>query len=396
MKIFKFFGLLIIAFLVACQSNEVPYTEIGDPEATEIEVVNNGNSDIQTEDDPDEELVDLEPIPYIFRNHITRRNENQLTRQDSNQVYLMDLTIGELIAIYDGFDEEDFVNNVWDLGNGYYAVFVGHGISSEHHLGTQTERNFRIVIFDENLNHLESLPYDEEEFLFLWSSILRFVNGELYIYGWEWGIGPLYNFQRINIHTRETETLFQGNQILRLNEFIGEHQILVSEFVPPEYGAAEMDFRTLYGVLNLETGIAELFEIEQNYSYEHFIIGGSQAIMTERDPREMFADVDITNKVVIINLEDMSNEVVQLAYGDSFSARLSFDGNDIVTINVTESVFRKYDRNGVIIVEMDLELPAEISSWNPFEIIPVTAQIYVIRINPAYLEGPRVQIVTLP
>ena len=381
--------------LVGCGANEGALegnTDSGNGTYEEIE-----NENLQTDSVGVIEEVELEPIPFIFRNRMTGYG------QLNNQIFLMDLTTSELIETYE-VDGADIVNEVWVLENGYYVAWIGNGWAWNFEFESQTERNFRLAIFDENLNYIESLPYDEEEFLFLWNSLLRFEDGVLYVYGWVWSIEAITDLQRINVHTGEITTLIEGVPFMNLEGFVSSNQILVTKFEAPELGATDMTFYTHYGILDLETKEVDLLT-EVNYSHALAIIKGSQAILTERDPRGMFTIAEPTNQVIIFDLENRSSQMIQLAYGDSESARLSYDGNHLVTINVAASVFRKYDMNGEIIAEVSIDLseknspldiPEEVLPFESFEIIPVTDQIYIVRINIWGVMEPHVYFISLP
>ena len=211
--------------------------EIAEDEGTDYK-------DETAEDGRIEELMSLDINPLIAKNGI-----------NVNQVLLIDPTTGEVLTIYE-FDEYEKVSLAKSLGNGYYAVVVGDEdfISRElrlsHIEGVVVDAldlfeqmddpdyfpEQRIVIFDENLNYLETVHFDNDT-VHPQGNILKFVDGELFMYtttsipgevGESFGafsVIPAY-FQRINLHTGEITTLFEMNDSKNLIEFIGGHHIL--------------------------------------------------------------------------------------------------------------------------------------------------------------------------
>ena len=358
------------------------------------------------------ELVHLESMPHI----ITNRMNNLYV----NQVLLLDLTTGELMATYE-FDAYEIVKQVWDLGNGYYAAWVGYeplcdrerrrewilGDWSEEmpdsDFRTPEELNFRLVIFDSELNPIDVLTYTEQlsTNLTWWSNVVRYVDGELFIYnfvpsvgfdmmyfGWDTDLELPWNFQRMNAHTGETEVLFRAEEDVPLYEFIEDNQILVSSFVYLYDG-------TSFGILDIESG--EMRFSEKNaFSSDGIILTESPRVMfNERFLHWYWDRSNVRNEIILLNLEDMSTEVIQLAAGDSFWARPCLKENYIVTLNEVDSVFRKYDLNGNLVAETDIIIPFDFDNFD-FEIFPITENIYAIHIHTSMFVGGRhIQIINL-
>ena len=401
MKFLKFLSLfLLVAFLVGCQNdetgNEEIYPENGNLETVETENVNDETTDVQTEEYPIEESTDLEPIPHVIGNH-----------RYVNQLLLVDVVTGEEMANYE-FGEYDSIEQIWDLCEGYFVVWVGYedlwwrslrlGEEEAFDNRTQSERNFRFVIFDEYLNYVETLLFNEEEFdIGLWGSVLRIVEGELFVYGWEVSFEQTADLLRINAHTRVVERLF-SSYIVNLHAFIDDNQILFSRFSTPDPGSPLADTYTAYGILNLENEEISLFKIE-DYVYDRLIIDDLQVLITERG--DLGATFELTNQVTVFDLENRTSEAIQLNDEDSTAAFFSYDGDHIVTININESVFRKYDFAGRVVAEVDIELPDYFVHHN-IRIFPITENSYSMLLQtPVFRDDPssngrHIQMITLP
>lgn len=229
--------------------------------------------------------LDLDFIPRLAQN--TTQN---------NQILLFNPTTGEIVATYE-FGEKDFIYGASETKNGYFVIHVGEIDMFSHQLWAgkldyvwemdeddltdyleenfpyipESERNFRVVIFDRNLNVVDTLPGEtEENNLNLWGSIVKFEDGILYVYstlsipdavGESFGafsIIPAY-LRRLNLTTGEIDILFEFDNSMNLIEFIGENYILIDQVVD---GTA----RTVRGAINLETG--ELIDLERKIVLE--------------------------------------------------------------------------------------------------------------------------------
>ena len=392
-------GLFAIVSLSACNTND---EIVGEPEnfkSTGIIVLP------VTDEEIIEELEVVGSVPHIIL--------------DENQVLLLDLTTGERIAIYElnenMFEHYDFTENVlenyyfseniyvnfgetWILGSSYYAVeVISSGLWDFEAGDFEIYPETRIIIFDKNLNPIEVLAYDAEELPLLFDSVLRFVDGNLFVYGLEWNgnteVESTINFLRVNVHTGEVETLFAMEDWLSFHEFISDHHIFISSQTT-DWNAGRVN--TKYGVLDLETGDIQSFERE-GFARGHVEFHGSKVLIAERH-----VTVEVGNEIIVFNLEDMSNKFIELEDEESMWARFSFDGNYIVTINETASVFRKYDMNGTMIAEVDIEHPSGSDTVDimgvDFKILPITEQTYAIHmhIDSILTTESHLQFITLP
>jgi len=309
------------------------------------------------------ELLDSDPVPHwIVMNR---------------QYLLMDLISGEILSEFE-VDEGGFILGAWNLDNGY--VFQK---------GHPRDQESRLIILDDMFNYIETLEYNEDESLMLFSSVLRFSDDELIVYGprWNeyWDTDPLTDFLRFNVHTGEIEELFKIEGSMRLYDFIGDNQIFISN-QNTDWEAAFV-YRD-YGILSLDTGEIALFESD-NFAYGDVFFQDTKVLLSEAHPQQNQA---YQNEILILNTQDMSSTFIQVKNGDGISAHFSFDGQHIVTINEEASVFRKYNLNGEIIVEIKIELPIDIEGIDEFseeeladaifsrtfEIFAITDQIYAV------------------
>jgi len=393
MKYINFLILLTaLVFLSACNGSNAENTN--NTEA--LETVSEDTTHEITATQPTETITigiaDLEPIPHIFRD----------MNRYVNRVTLIDLATGENIAIHE-FDEYDAVEQVWDLGNGYYAIWVGHeelfnreirlrrldgnmdsdGVDAE--FMSPSERNLRLAILDENLNYLESLQI-EGYFLPIFAT-LRFAEGEMFSYGWRPNDTLTFDFIRMNLHKGEREVLFTRDSPLNLRSFIEDNKILVDSM--GEMGV--YPYRAYYGILDLTTGDAELFDRE--YFHVRSVVPRDGKVMFSEFDNRM-SDRELLNEVIIFDLETEIGEVVQLGHEDSIWARLSFDGNHIVTVNQRDFVFRKYNMDGDIIAEVPLTSPLPDNIFD-IAIFPVTDRIYTIH-TIEHMRDRHIQFIELP
>jgi len=391
MKYIRVVALLVgIFLLVACHENGGSYGKNEHVDATEVAYISDERPQLQMPDEIIEEVENLTPILYL---------SSQL-----NQVSLFDLTIGEQVAVYQ-FDEYEVVQEIWDLGDDYFAVFVGYENSwvraqrlwlEEGNIGmadvewderTQTERNFRLVIFDESLTVLDTVPYDEEEHMSIgYGRYVRLVNGEFFVYGTHFDsncmLNGVCNFQRLNAHTAEVEALFgfERGQSLVAHGFVGEYQMLLSA----TSDGGQMDgplFSIQYGIFDLATGEKHLFERE-NFLQLEVIYSDSSVLISGLNT----ANEVRSGEVIVFDTENMMSEVIQLGYKGSFAIQFSFDGEHIVTINDSESVFRKYDLNGTIVAEVETDFPYNLNPFNT-HIFPLSDHLYVIKLGVWFDEG---------
>lgn len=201
-----------------------------------------------------------------------------------NQILLFNPTTGDVVATHD-FGAYERIFGTIDLGNGYYAIHVGENDLFSHLLWngmldyiwemedeeanayikenfpevSESERNFRVVIFDQHLNIVETLPGEtEENGLSLWGSVATFIDGMFTIYdtksipgevGESFGAFAIIpaHVRRHNLSTGDIDILFEVPNSMNFVEFIGDRYILVQRVVDGSGGQRE-------AVLNLETG----------------------------------------------------------------------------------------------------------------------------------------------
>jgi len=379
--------MLIILVLVACSNdgaetldimtNEYdPHMELRnlEPRSGIMEPIN---------DDIVEVLVNLYPIPYLISHQL----------MGLNKISLIDLTSGETIAYYK-FDVDYQIHDLWDLGNGYYAVHVWR-IDDE----TFSDIDHQVIIFGEYLEKLEVIFYDVEATSPLFFGILALLEGELIAYTMEPGhveqIREPLNLMRFNMHTGEIENLIKMDEYVgHLHQFIGENQIFITDRV---IFFDEGRMSSKYGILDLETELTHFF-IKEDFGYGHIDFRDSQVLISEGFP----VGPPLRNEVIVFDVENMSSKIVQLEDREGIWARFSFEGNHIVTINVDEFVFRKYDFSGIVVAEIELERPSHVENvsgfedFTDFEIFSITDEIYAIHTSVSSALDRHIQFIILP
>ena len=345
---------------------------------------------------------------------------SQLARRwngdDVNQIALINVITDEIILSYE-FDEYEYIEHVWTLNNGYHVAWVGEENfrnrefriwQAQEEFGadfssttqddrTEAERNMRMVIFNESLLYIESLPFTQGH-IRLSNSALTMIDNELLIYGIRnmySPTAPTWDVMRHNIHTGEVVVLFEHDRepTLTTVEFVDDHRI----FIWYTIGAGTPQVRTFYGLLDVETGQIDSFE------QSGFLNGGiyftdSKVILTEPTA---FGEFDLRNEIVVFDIETLEQQLLQLGHGETLLARPSLDGNHIVTISRRESVFRKYDINSMLFEEISIDLPDDFEYWLSFwfgGVIPMTSDTYLVRLVAGSFDEMvfHDQIVTLP
>ena len=388
-------SIYILCLLVACNSNEqdqltLPNDEMGEEEFIIPDPVGIVRESI-TDDGLIEALEGLERLPYL-----TRISEGELLK-----LATMDLVTGDILATYE-LAEDEGISFSKRLDNGYFVVRMADRFWQEE------ESEFPFIIFAENLVPLETIWF-EGDVLPFWMEIVKIVDGQLYIYGWGWSGGwddledwILVNieFLRVNIHTGEVEVLFEHGSEMQsyiLHQFINETQILTSALTTNE---ATGEFSTSVGILDLELG-----ELVDEFELDHFDIlspdsQGSRILLSE----SRIAPGRERNEVLVFDIDSRTHKMVSLGFSEenlfqeSFWARLSLDGDHIVTVNEAESIFRKYNMEGGVVAEVEIEIPVfdyyGFEVENNFEIFPISDFIYAIHI--VHQLGRHIQIVNLP
>lgn len=343
-----------------------------------------------------EELANLEPMPHI----ITNGPESLIV----NQVILLDLVTGQPMEVHE-FGEYDFVYQVWDFGNGFYGAVVAEEDSWSRSARFNTElpddadfserwNNIRFVIFDENLNPIDTLVHEWLSKVYQRQAFaVKLVEGQLHIYDFEFcDQYKIWSLQEFNIHTGENTILarvFELRNQMNPASFIGNNKMLMAEWVWLDY---DSQHDIIYHILDLETGELKSLGVH-DFQPGKLAFNGSNILINER--------YTFFNQVIMLDLENFSTESILLTggiglwVGDSIWINFSYDGNHIVSVNEGESVFRKYDLNGDIIAEADIIIPFPIGN-DYFEIFPLTEQIYAIHTQTRFLEGGRhIQLVSL-
>jgi len=182
------------------------------------------------------------------------------------------------------------------------------------------------------------------------------------------------DFVRVNLNTGEIEVLFEVNDSMRFRGFIEDNQVFISDQIT-DWDAGRV--HTQYGILNLETGKIQLFE-RQGFAEGHIDLHDKKVLMTEQHVTEV-----VNNEVIVFDSADLSSQFISLENRESMWARFSYDGNHIVTVNEETAFFRKYDFNGNIISEVNIEISTAVEGIseiviNAFEIFPLTENIYTI------------------
>ncbi|MCL2559136.1 MAG: hypothetical protein FWE07_01500 [Turicibacter sp.] len=394
MKRFKLVSLfMLVAFLAGCQTN-------GSSESKEATFNDNESSRQELILDDTGITTDLEAIPYLTRSE--------------NVILLVDLVTGQTLTEYVLQDEYAWVGEVFDFDNGYYAALVG--ISSQQHLvhmglidpdevdwdrEDQAEHDYQVqfLIFDQDLNRLDSLPIDDRDQEFFvdlyWVDVsVTFDGSELFLY---------FSPSRVRANPdNPMEVIFDDYSTLQTYHVTtGELRTLVSELeldvrqtfrISPEYlfyfnveglgggGGDASNIRSIYGVINLETGVIDSFEREGIWEIIQYETS-SHVLMARR------------GEVLVFDFTTMQTEMVHLREDDfsSYQSQLSLNRNHLVTLSDDHVYFRKYDITSsdlikeIAINPIDYD-PSDHTAWmiggnalTPI-IFPITDSVYAIHL----------------
>ena len=369
-KILLAFICLLVMSLLACDFNE---EIVGETEELNYQVNQNEMAGL---------LDDLSPHLHLIRNIDWCLTEEEVL----NEIILIDLLTGEPLARYN-FGERTNVLNYWDLGNGYYFVGVMYWGTG----GIYDVVN-KIIIFNEDLEVINVMPYNQTLIESIYFSFLSYVDGEFFIYSLEpSGINnhtprQVRNPVRFNLHSGELERLAEINEPLwAVRRLINDNQIFVTERI---ILFDEGRMITRYGILDLETETVKLFE-KENFGYGRLDFFDNYVLIAEGES----VGPPLRNEVVIFDFENMSSQIIELSYMESVWARFSYNGDYIVTVNEEESVFRKYNFDGEVIAEIEFESPDNLVHYDVasdhllyarnttyrFDIIAINDSVYVLQ-----------------
>ena len=300
-----------------------------------------------------------------------------------NRIYMYDLKNWSLVLTYT-IDNYDVVNEPKILENGYFLVsarnytpnelawkewwasndewpeeddygFVDFTLLEEYDDYLMTS----YLVFNESFNYIDSFLFENN-----FSVVLsRYNNGELIFYVNRVDLtnpaNRILNYYRINLSSGKIDELFQLHGDIQILGYADENHFLgvSSNFYFGDQIGQETPllFReTSFGLICAETGEKNFFTVE-NFGYRYTIIAGSLLLLSEMN----MSNLEQTNRVIIFNMETNSYDIIQLLPNDSHIARLSLDKNHIVTINLAENLFRRYDMTGKILFETSIEMEFE-------------------------------------
>jgi len=357
-----------LTLLVACNSSDDNLRTTG---------TGSGTPEIRMTAPLDDEIRDvLENLDPIFR--LTRKSEWSNERNNwINELLLIDVITGDIVATHEVEVGYSFFEPI-DLGNGYYIIEMASR--------DDESLEYMIVILDAMLNIVDTVFYDIDLVSPLHVGFFKFTEGELIAYALEmWDEVPVGNLNPVafNLHTGEIEILAEVDEFIsNMHRFVGENQIFTTQLITLwDQGR----ITTSYGIIDIETGETHFFE-KEDFGYGNIDFHSKRVLMSERHSM----GPALINEVLIFEIETMTSTSVILEDEESHWARFSYDGNHIMTINEEASVLRKYDFNGVIIAEIEVEIPSVVTAsedyandpnayfWQTFEIIPLAENVYVI------------------
>jgi len=336
MKYMKFLFLIGFLFLlIACNGNELEQS-IPEEERLEGEFIIPESVGTVFEPIIDDKLVEiLDQVELTFL---------EATMVGQNMVLVLrDLVTWDVLATYE-FAESELISVKQEIGDGYFVVRMSPLFMNEN------SPDFPFIIFNKDLELVETVWFEGDVLPFS-MDIIRKIDDELFVYGWgwsgDWDEWPLNHieFLKVNTHTAEVEVLFTGESEMQyhsLHQFVNETQILTSSLTTTETTGG---FTTTIGILDIELGSfiyefdLESFAILRPGFYESKVLFSESRIAVGREQNKVLI-FDINSREYQMISLDVSNENV---FQESFWARLSYDGNHIVTVNEEESVFRKYD-----------------------------------------------------
>ena len=337
---------------------------------------------------------------------------------ERNTLFIRDLKTWSLVFTHT-FEEFDLFNSAVILENDYFVI-SGRNYSSfelawqewwannhdwpeEDDYGNfidftlpedeDSEFIFSYSIFDEKFNFVDSFLFGNNfNVLFF-----KYENNELIVYGNNIELndtgGTEWIFYRKNLATGVMDELFRLHDEISMLALIGNcHFLGVSdnisfgEQIGQEFSPLFRDVN--FGLINIETGAKNFFTVE-NFGRGHTDVVDSQMLISEMGA----FNLEQTNRVILFDIEAETYEVIQLLPNDSHVARLSLDGNHIVTTNLAENLFRKYDLEGNVLFETAIEIRFNVIeeefSYHDVFLFAIDENTYSIHYTPFGGQGRR-------
>jgi len=309
---------------------------------------------------------------------------------EGNRIYIYDLKTWNLVFTYVS-EDYDIIGVSEILENGYFLAFARNydawdlawqewwannddwperdedGKMIDFSLPDVDENQLiSILIFDESFNEVGRFILDDNHQAHppLNTEFWKYENDKLFLYGGRVDLNVLTSrtltYYRFNVGTGEIDEVFQLYGDIRLLGYAGDNHFLGfgDYFYFGEEGhggGGSQQFReTSFGLINIETGEKNFFTVE-NFGHGRKDRVDSLLLISEMSG----PNLEQTNRVIVFNVETESYDVIQLLPNDSHIARLSLSGDYIVTVNLAENLFRKYDMEGNIIFETPIEMSFE-------------------------------------
>ena len=371
MKKLKFLGLIaIILLLVACNGGDESVT--GDGLETPGSEVPLGGVDPAD----DENGAVLESLAYL------------VLGSTSDYVALIDALTGHSLATFEREDGQ-WIWDIFNFDNGYFGLLVGDAELSEDGLGLDIpdDERLRYLILDQNLTVIDELLITNED-LQDWStrhsSYVSYEAGQLvvyYVFDWMqaiWaGDDQRQSIRKYDVHTGETEVLVETDDEAL---FLSKIWRLTSGKIAFTGNRLNDEVNIYYGFIDLATGAVTTF-YQSGFRFTDKVSLANERFLLNEDFSAPTVGVGMLSVdlgvVLVVDAQTGRNYVVQLNGMESVWARLSLDGNYIVTIDETGNYFRKYEiPNGNLIYEVRLDTEARPGSW--LEIIPIADVGYAV------------------
>ena len=377
MKKVGLWGLIaIVLMLVACngESEPVGRDETDQASVVETEWRNSESEPVRGDADFIDDAILDSALHLVWGSNTT-------------YVILIDLLTGNELTEF-SVESGQIIWSIFDFGNGYFGALLsnltdgGMMWNMNDDSVTHDEENWRYLIFDAELNIVDDILITDENLQSLTGHFTTYVSyqgGELIIYY----ITHLeaQNIYRYNAHTGTTEIFLE---IVDDTLFFGDIHMMPSRYLVFRGTRLDDEINVYYGFVDLGDNEMTIFSessFRATSNLNGLIVSGSHLLINEDFSAPMMGGGNVLTvergEVLVAHAETGNNYVVQLEGAESVWARLSMDGNHIVTVDETGNYFRKYEiSNGNLVYEVRLDVKIH-TGW-ALEIISLTENMYVM------------------
>jgi len=337
-----------------------------------------GNQEESFPTETNQTISSTEANPLVPEN-LLRLN---IDLENRRSVLLTNLLSNDILASF-SVTEGSIIHRTFNFNNGYFALLVGYANTTSDGVIEFAENEYlHYIILDESLAVLEVVYLTNEHLQSSFShpsvQNIYFEDEQLIIYyvvGWvqAYWDEELQSIRRYNVHAGETDILFEvSDESLSINEIsrVTDHIFAFTA------NRIDDELNLHYGFICFES--EEMTTFSEPFNLGMITTSSNYVLLTESvDPQNAMQGIfEVTRgEVIILNTETGNQYFIPLDGLESTWARLSLDGQHIVTIDKDSSMFRKYDINsGDLVLEQVINIDGDVLET----FTPLTTNTYLI------------------